>query len=276
MKRKVEVVIISDVHLGTYGSQTVALLEYLNSIEPKVVVLNGDIIDGWQFSRKYFPTSHVEVIKKILDWISQGIELYYITGNHDEVMRKFVGFSVSKAKIVNKVVLNMDGKLVWIFHGDVFDVTMRHSKWIAKMGADGYGFLILLNKAVNSVLKKAGRGKISLSKKIKNSVKSAIKSKNNFETTAAEIAIQNGYDYVVCGHIHQPIIKDIEIDNEKVCYLNSGDWVENMTALEYNNKKWTLYRHKIDESLTNEEAKTVSENPLTNEYLFEQLLKEFE
>ncbi|WP_338792005.1 UDP-2,3-diacylglucosamine diphosphatase [Bernardetia sp. MNP-M8] len=276
MKRKVEVVIISDVHLGTYGSKAVPLLDYLNSIEPKIVVLNGDIIDGWQFSRKYFPTSHVEVVKKILDWISKGTQLYYITGNHDEMMRKFVGFGVSNAKIVNKVVLQLDGKQAWVFHGDVFDVTMRHSKWIAKMGADGYGFLILLNKAVNSVLKKVGKGKISLSKQIKNSVKSAVKSKNNFETTAAEIAIQNGYDYVICGHIHQPIIKDIEIENEKVCYLNSGDWVENMTALEYNDKKWTLYVHKIDENLTEADLKIVSENPLTNEYLFEQLLKEFE
>ncbi|WP_338813054.1 UDP-2,3-diacylglucosamine diphosphatase [Bernardetia sp. Wsw4-3y2] len=276
MKRKVEVVIISDVHLGTYGSKALPLLDYLNSIEPKIVVLNGDIIDGWQFSRKYFPTSHVEVVKKILDWISKGTQLYYITGNHDEMMRKFVGFGVSNAKIVNKVVLQLDGKQAWVFHGDVFDVTMRHSKWIAKMGADGYGFLILLNKAVNSVLKKVGKGKISLSKQIKNSVKSAVKSKNNFETTAAEIAIQNGYDYVICGHIHQPIIKDIEIENEKVCYLNSGDWVENMTALEYNDKKWTLYVHKIDENLTEADLKIVSENPLTNEYLFEQLLKEFE
>ncbi|PIY12854.1 MAG: UDP-2,3-diacylglucosamine hydrolase [Flexibacter sp. CG_4_10_14_3_um_filter_32_15] len=276
MKRKVEVVIISDVHLGTYGSKALPLLEYLNSIEPKIVVLNGDIIDGWQFSRKYFPTSHVEVVKKILDWVSKGTQLYYVTGNHDEMMRKFVGFGVSNAKIVNKVVLQLDGKQVWIFHGDVFDVTMRHSKWIAKMGADGYGFLILLNKAVNSILKKVGKGKISLSKQIKNSVKSAVKSKNNFETTAAEIAIQNGYDYVICGHIHQPIIKDIEIENEKVCYLNSGDWVENMTALEYKDKKWTLYVHKIDENLREEELKTVSESPLTNEYLFEQLLKEFE
>jgi len=220
MKRKVEVVIISDVHLGTYGSKALPLLEYLNSIEPKIVVLNGDIIDGWQFSRKYFPTSHVEVVKKILDWVSKGTQLYYVTGNHDEMMRKFVGFGVSNAKIVNKVVLQLDGKQVWIFHGDVFDVTMRHSKWIAKMGADGYGFLILLNKAVNSILKKVGKGKISLSKQIKNSVKSAVKSKNNFETTAAEIAIQNGYDYVICGHIHQPIIKDIEIENEKVVFDN--------------------------------------------------------
>lgn len=276
MKRKVEVVIISDVHLGTYGSQAFALLDYLNSIEPKIVVLNGDIIDGWQFSRKYFPSSHVEVVKKILDWISKGVQLYYVTGNHDEMMRKFVGFGVSNAKIVNKVVLPLDGKLAWIFHGDVFDVTMRHSKWIAKMGADGYGFLILLNKAVNAILKKMGKGKISLSKRIKNSVKSAVKSKNNFETTAAEIAIQNGYDYVICGHIHQPIIKNIEIENEKVCYLNSGDWVENRTALEYNDKKWRLYVHKIDENLTKENVTTVSENPLTNEYLFEQLLKEFE
>ncbi len=276
MKRKVEVLVISDIHLGTYGSKALSLLDYLDTIEPQIVVLNGDIIDGWQFSKKYFPASHIEVVKKVLDWVSKGVELYYITGNHDEMMRKFVGFGVSNAKIVNKVVLSLDGKRVCIFHGDIFDITMRHSKWVAKVGSNGYGFLIMFNKAINYILKKTGKRQISLSKQIKDSVKSVIKSKGNFENKVAKIALQNGYDYMICGHIHHPIIKDIEVENQKIGYLNSGDWVENMTALEYNDKKWTLYAHKIDENLTKEDLRVISEKTMTNQYLFKELLKEFE
>jgi UDP-2,3-diacylglucosamine pyrophosphatase LpxH len=165
-------------------------------------------------------------------------------GNHDETFRKFIGFSVNNLSVENKIVLELeDGKKAWIFHGDVFDVTMKHSKWLAKLGGHGYDLLILLNKLVNFVSKKLGRGKISLSKRIKNGVKSAVKFINNFEQTAADIAIDNGYDFVVCGHIHQPIIKQMMNSKGSVQYLNSGDWIENLTALEYNNGEWSLFEY---------------------------------
>ncbi|MFT4643355.1 MAG: UDP-2,3-diacylglucosamine pyrophosphatase LpxH [Candidatus Azotimanducaceae bacterium] len=242
-RRKLDIVVISDVHLGTYGCHAKELLKYLKSIDPKIIILNGDIIDIWQFSKSYWPKSHMKVIKFIIGWISQGKEVYYITGNHDEMLRKFVGFELGSFSIKNKVVLEINGEKAWFFHGDVFDTTMKHSKWLAKLGAKGYDTLILINRVVNNISNFFGKGKISLSKKIKDSVKSAVKFIDDFELTAAKIAIENKYEYVICGHIHQPIIKDIETNNGKVKYLNSGDWIENLTTLEYIKDKWSIYKY---------------------------------
>jgi UDP-2,3-diacylglucosamine pyrophosphatase LpxH len=209
--REIDILIISDVHLGTYGCHAKELLTYLRSVNPKHLILNGDIIDIWQFSKRYWPKSHMKILRHVLGWISEGKQVTYVTGNHDEMLRKFVGLELENFKIVNKLVLPLDnGKNAWIFHGDVFDVTMKHSKWLAKLGGSGYDMLILFNRIINFVSQKLGRGKISLSKKIKNSVKGAVKFINNFEQTAADLAIHNEFDFVICGHIHHPENKVIK------------------------------------------------------------------
>jgi len=244
IQRKVKLVVISDVHLGTYGSKAIELSDYLRSIEPEILVLNGDIVDVWQFSKHYFPPTHMQVIKCITSLLSKGTKVYYITGNHDEMLRKFKGFKIGNFEIQNKVILTLETGKAWIFHGDVFDTTMKHSKWLAKLGGKGYDLLIILNTLMNWVSMKMGKGKISLSKKVKDSVKGIVKHVNNFEETAANISIENNYDYVVCGHIHQPKIREITNSKGKTTYLNSGDWVENSTALEYDNGIWSIYKHK--------------------------------
>ncbi|HUN04830.1 MAG TPA: UDP-2,3-diacylglucosamine diphosphatase, partial [Niabella sp.] len=142
------------------------------------------------------------------------------------------------------LVLDLDGKKHWFFHGDIFDVTMQHSKWLAKLGAVGYDSLILLNSMVNYALNLLGKEKMSFSKKIKAKFKDAVKFINNFEQTAANLAINNGYYYVVCGHIHQPEKRKIANEVGEVTYLNSGDWVENLTALEYDHGKWDIFRYE--------------------------------
>lgn len=245
-KRKLELVVISDVHLGTYGCHADELLAYLNSIEPKKLVLNGDIIDIWQFSKRYFPASHLKVLKKLIGMAAKGTQVYYITGNHDEMLRKFADTNVGNVTIDNKLVLDLDGKKAWIFHGDVFDISIQNAKWLAKLGGYGYDMLILLNRLANWFLKKIGRERYSLSKRIKNSVKSAIKYVNNFERTVGDLAIENGYDYVVCGHIHQPKKEIYQNRVGRCTYLNSGDWVENLTALEYSFKRWKVYHFNQD------------------------------
>ncbi|MBC7552541.1 MAG: UDP-2,3-diacylglucosamine diphosphatase [Taibaiella sp.] len=245
-KREVDIVVLSDIHLGTYGCQAKELLQYLKSIKPSAVVLNGDIIDIWQFSKRYWPSLHMMVIKHLIGLIAKEVPVYYIPGNHDEMLRKFNGFHLGSLKIVNKLSLKINGKRLWIFHGDVFDVVMQHSRWLAKLGAVGYDTLILINQAVNYCSMKMGRGKISFSKKIKNGVKSAVKFINNFETTVCDIAIENNYDYVMCGHIHAPAMKNVVTPKGEVVYLNSGDWIENLTALEYNNEEWTIYNYHND------------------------------
>jgi UDP-2,3-diacylglucosamine pyrophosphatase LpxH len=242
-KRKVELVVISDVHLGTFGCHAKELLAYLSSIKPKTLILNGDIIDIWQFRKSYFPALHLKVIKKIIDFASKGTKVYYVTGNHDEMLRKFSETFIGNFSVVDKIVLELDEKKAWVFHGDVFDASVQHSKWIAKLGGFGYDYLILVNRFVNWCLKKMGKEPYSFSKKIKAGVKKAVKHISDFETTATDLAIEKKYDFVICGHIHEPKIIRKSNKNGETLYLNSGDWVENLTALEYNNKRWKLYSH---------------------------------
>jgi UDP-2,3-diacylglucosamine pyrophosphatase LpxH len=260
LKRKVEVVVISDIHLGTYGCHAKELLHYLNSIKPKKLILNGDIIDIWQFRKRYFPKAHLLVIKKIIALAAKGTQVYYITGNHDEKMRRFTGTKMGNIRVVDKLVLTIDGKKAWLFHGDVFDVSIKHAKWLAKLGGWGYDFLILLNRFVNACLEKMGKEKYSLSKKIKDSVKGAIRFISNFEKTASDLAIEKGYEYVVCGHIHQPAIKRVTTEKGSCIYLNSGDWVENLTALEYNYERWHLFHFNSKKHITNPEEWSEVEN----------------
>ncbi len=246
-KRKLKLAVLSDIHLGTYGCQAKAVNNYLKSIDPELLVLNGDIIDIWQFSKRYWPESHMRVVQRIFKMMANGTKVVYLTGNHDEMLRKFTDFEIGNFQLKDKLVLNLDGKKAWIFHGDVFDITMKSSKWLAKLGAVGYDTLIMINSFVNWVSEKMGRGKVSLSKKIKNSVKQAVKFIDDFEQTAIDIAIENEYDFVVCGHIHQPAMREIVTGKGKTTYLNSGDWIENLTALEYNEGEWNLYCHANDE-----------------------------
>lgn len=243
-KRSVNVVVMSDLHLGTYGCHASEIVNYLKSISPQILVLNGDIIDGWQFSKRYFPASHLQVIKEIMNLITRGTRVIYITGNHDEMMRRYSDIQIGNFQLTDKVVIEIDGKMTWIFHGDVFDATTKGSaKLLAKLGGHGYDLLILLNRFINYGLRLLGREKMSLSKKVKDSVKQAVSWIGNFEQTAAELAIAKKYDYVICGHIHQPQKRTVETKDGKVIYMNSGDWIENLTALEYNNNEWEIFHY---------------------------------
>jgi len=276
-KRQIDILVISDVHLGTYGCHAKELHHYLKSIKPKVVVLNGDIIDIWQFSKSYWPKSHMKVVTLLLNWIGKGIKTYYVTGNHDEMLRKFEGLKMGSLSIVNKVVLNLaDGKKAWVFHGDVFDITMQHSKWLARLGAIGYDTLILINRFFNFISENIfKKGKLSLSKKIKNSVKYAVSFINDFEQTSADIGISNKFDFVICGHIHQPEIRVISNTEGSITYLNSGDWVESLSALEYTDGEWSIYRFNESDKAEMHLNNTDESEELNNSQLFDNMLQEF-
>lgn len=250
-RRKIEVVTISDLHLGTYGCQAKSILAYLKTVKPKVLILNGDIIDIWQFRKRYFPKSHIKVLQEILKLSSKDTKVYYITGNHDEALRKFTDTKLGNFVLTNKLVLNLDDNKCWFFHGDVFDASIQHSKWIAKLGGWGYDFLIILNQFINFCLEKLGKERYSLSKKIKNSVKKAVKFISDFENVATELALEKGFDYVICGHIHQPQKRTVYKDGKSCTYLNSGDWIENLTALEYYDSEWHLYYYNSEKKQEN-------------------------
>jgi UDP-2,3-diacylglucosamine pyrophosphatase LpxH len=243
-KRPVDVVVISDVHLGTYGCRAKELVNYLRSITPNILILNGDIIDGWQFTKRYFPVAHMLVIKEIIQLITNGTRVFYITGNHDEMMRRYTDIQMGNFALTDKLVLEIDNKMTWIFHGDVFDHTTKGgAKILAKLGSSGYNLLIRFNRFINFILNALGRERVSISKKVMAGVNKAVSKINDFELIAAELAIEKKYDYVICGHIHQPQKKIVETKDGKVTYLNSGDWIEHCTALEYHQSEWTIFEY---------------------------------
>ncbi|HEV3414330.1 MAG TPA: UDP-2,3-diacylglucosamine diphosphatase [Puia sp.] len=243
-KRSVDVVVISDVHLGTYGCRAKELVNYLKSISPNILILNGDIIDGWQFTKRYFPVAHMTVIKEIIQLITNGTRVFYITGNHDEMMRRYTDIQMGNFALTDKLVLEIDNKMTWIFHGDVFDNTTKGgAKVLAKLGSSGYNLLIRFNRFINFILNAFGRERVSISKKVMAGVNKAVSKINDFELIAAELAIEKKYDFVICGHIHQPQKKVVETRNGKVTYLNSGDWVEHCTALEYQHNEWSIFEY---------------------------------
>ncbi len=252
--KKLEAVVISDTHLGTRSCKAHELLTYLKSVQPNNLILNGDIIDIWQFSKSYFPKTQLKVVRQIIKMMEQGTKVQYVVGNHDEALRRFVGTSVGNLSIVNKVVLDIHGAKSWIFHGDAFDVVMQHSKWLAKLGATGYALLTIINKIVNVFLALFGKMRISLSRDIKRMVKSKREDiTTKFEKTVADLAIKKKYKYAICGHIHWPAKKIIENEHGRVMYLNSGDWVENVSALEFHNNEWNLVYFNEEETLIMDE-----------------------
>jgi UDP-2,3-diacylglucosamine pyrophosphatase LpxH len=244
-KRSIDVAILSDLHLGTYGCRAKEIVTYLKSISPQILILNGDIIDIWQFTKHYFPPTHVAVIKEILNLMTSGTRVIYVTGNHDEMLRRYSDLQSGQFQLTDKLVIEIDHKMMWIFHGDVFDNTTKGSaKFWAKMGSNGYAVLLGFNRFINKLMKFFGREKVSLSKKVMQKVNESIIKIDEFETLVAELAIEKKYDYVICGHIHQPQKRMISNKEGSVVYLNSGDWVEHLTSLEYYDNDWHIYKYE--------------------------------
>lgn len=248
MLRKIELIVISDVHLGTYGCHAEELAYYLESVDTQCLVLNGDIVDFWHLNWRYWPKSHTRVLEIIADMASRGVRIYYLTGNHDDVLRKVSDLTLGNCSILDKLVLNVGGKPCWFFHGDVFDSLVVEAKWLARLGSWGYDLLILLNRTFNRVMDWVGKPRFSLSKRVKMGVKKALLHVTHFENTIADLAGDHGYAMVACGHIHAPQIKTIHSQkhNVDVLYLNSGDWVENLTSLEFNGTDWNIFEFGRD------------------------------
>jgi UDP-2,3-diacylglucosamine pyrophosphatase LpxH len=247
-KRPGDVAVISDLHLGTYACRATEFLTYLQSISPRLLILNGDIIDGWQFSKHYFPPSHIAIIHEIISLLSGGTRVIYVTGNHDEVLRRYSDLHLGNFQLTDKVVIEINGKMTWIFHGDVFDhTTKRQAKFWGKLGSNGYASLLAFNRFINWVMKRIGREKISFARKVMHQFNKRVVKIEEFETMVAELAIEKKYHCVICGHIHQPGKKIFTTEKGTVTYLNSGDWVEHLTALEYRDNDWHI--HTCTESL---------------------------
>ena len=221
----------------------------------------------------------MKVVEQIVRLASKHTKVVYITGNHDEMLRKFNNLKMGNISIANKFEMDLGGKKAMIFHGDVFDVIIQNSKWLAKLGSVGYDTLIIINTFLNFLARKFGREQVTLSKVIKDNIKQAVKYIGDFEKTAAETAARKGFDYVVCGHIHQPQKSMVSTEFGEVMYLNSGDWIENLSSLEYNNGEWKVYHFAEDKDVKhidnqNSDTDTYLAD-FENKELFNKMLSEF-
>lgn len=245
-KRRLDIAVLSDIHLGSYACHAEELLTYLSSIDPKKIILNGDILDTREMRNNYFPPAHLKIIKKIFSMASKGTEVHFITGNHDDTFRKFDPFYMGVIKLSNRLVLNLNGKNTLFFHGDIIDVSFRYSHWILYFGDVGFEFLLRFSKFRAKIFDQFGKKSKPFSSPDHNGTERDPERISRFEKNVAKMAISQQYDQVVCGHSHAPK-KEVKVTNKGEClYLNSGDWVSHMTALEYTFKRWKLYRYEND------------------------------
>ena len=251
---------ISDFHLGTRGCQSELLLEFIKHTQSEKLYLVGDIIDGWALKNTwYWPQSHNDVVQKILRKARHGTEVFYISGNHDEVMRGFVPVNFGGVSILNQVIHEtVDKKKYLVVHGDQFDGIIQCAKWLAMLGSITYDFLIYFNRYINFFRKKLGYEYWSLSNYLKFTVKNAVKFVSEYEKLVCNYAKQFKVEGIICGHIHHANMQNMN----EIHYINDGDWVESCTALvehfdgkleliNWTEKRKELFNETIDQNLEN-------------------------
>ncbi|WP_051231055.1 UDP-2,3-diacylglucosamine diphosphatase [Kaistia adipata] len=227
--RHMRTLFLSDIHLGTRGSQADLLLDFLKWHDAETIYLVGDIIDGWRLKKGwYWPQPHNDVVQKLLRKARKGARLVYIPGNHDEFLRDYLGTHLGGVELVDRAIHETaDGKRLLVIHGDQFDVVVRHAKWLAFLGDHAYNLALALNTVVGKVRRKLGFEYWSLSAWAKLKVKNAVSFIGAFEQALLTEARRVGADGVVCGHIHHAAIRD----DRDIRYINTGDWVESCTAI---------------------------------------------
>lgn len=240
---------LSDLHLGTVGCKAEHLVEFLKHNECETLYLVGDIIDGWKLAASwYWPQEHTNVIRKLLTKSKRGTRIYYVTGNHDEFLRKFVDYrlEIGNIRLINEAVHETaDGRRLLVLHGDYFDVITRYHRWLAQLGDFAYEATMAANVWFNRVRQRIGLPYWSLSAYAKQRVKTAVSVISQFEEAVAHECRRRGLDGVICGHIHHAEIRDIG----GISYHNCGDWVESCTALaeDFNGKlsliRWVRMDH---------------------------------
>jgi UDP-2,3-diacylglucosamine pyrophosphatase LpxH len=235
-------IVISDVHLGANESKAKEVVRFLKKYSCDKLIMNGDIIDGWQLRKSgRWKKKHTRFFRVVLKMIEKNkTEVIYVRGNHDDFLDNVLPFAVGNLSIVKDHIHESNGKKFWVIHGDIFDSVTTNMKWLAKLGDTGYTLLLWINKMYNNYRMKRGKPYYSLSKIIKAKVKSAVSYISDFETELVSLARRKNFNGVICGHIHQPEIKDYD----GLLYLNSGDWVESLSALVEDDKgNWEIFHY---------------------------------
>jgi len=235
-------IVISDVHLGTEHSKTSELADFLRTVNCETLILNGDIIDGWQLQKNgKWKKEHTDFFKIIMKMMEiHNTRVIYLRGNHDDFLDHLTPFSFSNISIVKDYVHHSHGKAYYVVHGDIFDSITTSMVWLAKLGTIGYDLLLWINRLYNIYRAKKGMSYYSLAQRIKQKVKSSVSYISKYEDELVALARTKRMDGVICGHIHHPANRRID----GIHYLNSGDWVETMSALlEHEDGSWEVYLH---------------------------------
>jgi UDP-2,3-diacylglucosamine pyrophosphatase LpxH len=277
LKTHFKTLVISDVHLGTSGSKAKELTNFLKQHSCDKLILNGDIIDGWQLKRYgTWKKKHTRFFKTVLKMMEEHqTKVIYLRGNHDDFLDQILPFNVGNFSIRRDYILKSKDKRYYITHGDIFDSITTKLRWIAQLGDLGYTFLLWINKLYNNYRNSRGLPYYSLSQIIKHKVKSAVSYISDFETQLAQVAKIKNCDGIICGHIHQPAIKQFG----EIQYLNSGDWVESLSALAQDEDgEWSLlYYNETTKSLNTDDEpdELMEEEDVVNAIEQLKLLKTF-
>lgn len=225
---KLRTLFVSDLHLGTKGSQAELFLDFLRHHDAETIYLVGDIVDGWRLrSGWYWPELHNTIIQKLLRKARKGTRIIFIPGNHDEFARDYAGMIFGGVKVQRHAThLTADGRRFHVTHGDEFDIVVRHAKWLAFLGDWAYETALFTNTHFNRLRRRLGLPYWSFSAWAKLKVKNAVNFIGSFEDALADHAARHGFDGVICGHIHHAVIRDLK----GVTYVNTGDFVESCTA----------------------------------------------
>lgn len=238
-KTRFKTIVLSDIHLGSKHSKAKEVAKYLKENTCETLILNGDIIDGWQLKRggkwKKRHTRFFRVVLKMME--KHKTKVIYLRGNHDDFMDNIVPFVFGDIVIVKDYILERNDKKYLVIHGDIFDSITTNLKWLALLGDVGYNLLLWINKVYNNRRIRKGLPYYSLSKVIKQKVKKAVSYISKYEEELVKLARKKDCDGVICGHIHHPAITKYD----GIMYMNSGDWVESLTALvETHNGNWKI------------------------------------
>ncbi|MGR3810006.1 UDP-2,3-diacylglucosamine diphosphatase [Jiulongibacter sp. NS-SX5] len=238
-------IVLSDIHLGTAGSKAREVTSFIKQYSCERLILNGDIIDGWQL-KKYgsWKKKHTAFLRAILKTIEKtNTKVFYLRGNHDDFLDQMIPFSIGpNFRIQKDLTIESAGKRFYVVHGDIFDLVTKKAKWLAHIGDLGYTFLLWVNKRYNHYRRSKGLPYYSLSQRVKQSIKVAVNYISDFEEQLAELARSKECDGIICGHIHQPAIKTFN----NIKYMNSGDWIENLSALvEDHDGNWEIIYYAV-------------------------------
>jgi len=249
-KIQYKTIFISDTHLGSRGAKADFLAEFLKYNQCEKLYMVGDIIDGWRLKKRMFwPQAHTNVLRRILTLSKRGTDVIYVTGNHDDFLRRYSGLSFGNIELCDEAVYEAEGKRYLIVHGDKYDSVIQTQKWLAFIGDWGYETLVVLNRHFNRIRHKFGMGYWSLSSYVKQKVKKAVSFISAYEDAVVEDCKEQGFDGVICGHIHHPEIRDIN----GIHYINCGDWVESCTAIvetmegELKLLRWVEINHELNQ-----------------------------